>query len=215
MLRKIATLAAAFATIAMSGTALADDGWWDDDDEDYRDSRYDRDYGRDSYGHDSIDDDGYVYADVIDVEPVYRFVRIRQPQRECWDQDVYHQPRRRYQGTAASTVTGGLIGGAIGRQFGDGKGRDAMTLVGTLIGSAMAHDNAERRNYRDHYRDRGHYRTVERCSTRYITREERRVEGYHVTYAFAGREYTTRTMREPGDQIRVRVAVTPAEYERY
>ncbi|MDH3646012.1 MAG: glycine zipper 2TM domain-containing protein [Gammaproteobacteria bacterium] len=211
MLKKIALTAAAFAMLTMTTTAMADHGWWDDEgDDDYRDSRYD--YKDTGY------DDGYVYAEVVDVEPVYRYVRVRQPQRECWDQRVQDRPRRQYRETAPATVTGGLIGGVIGRQFGDGRGRDAMTIVGTLIGSAMGHDGAARRNYEaNHYYDdhRVRTRTVERCTTRYTSREERRIDGYHVTYVYAGREYTTRTSRQPRDRIRVRVAVTPARSGRY
>ncbi|MBT8136617.1 MAG: glycine zipper 2TM domain-containing protein [Gammaproteobacteria bacterium] len=209
MLKKIAMTTAAFATLTLSAAALADHDWWDDNDDD---DRYEQDYDRANYDY----DDGYVYARVIDVDPIYRYVRIRQPQRECYDQEVYHRPRRgNYRNSTAATVTGGIIGGAIGRQFGDGKGRDAMTLIGTLVGSAVAQNEVNRDNYRSDYRDHARYRTVERCTTRYTTRQERRVEGYNVTYEFAGREYTTRMDRQPGDEIRVRVAVTPAEYERY
>ncbi len=224
-MNKLATLTAAVVTFALSAPVQAND-WWDDGDDGYRHTGYDERYADrdDDYGYDDYDDDyrdgdyrhgdGYVYARVVDVEPVFRQVRIRRPQRECWDEQVVHEPRRRHRDTATATVTGGLIGGAIGRQFGDGKGRDAMTLVGTLIGSAMAHDNADRANHRDYYGE-PRYRTIERCTTRVSMHEERRVDGYHVTYSYAGREYTTRTARNPGDRIRVRVAVTPAGYERY
>ena len=203
MLRKIATTIAALATLAMSATALADPGWWDDDDGgEYRTAGYDdRNNG---YNGD------YVYADVLDVEPIYRYVRVRTPHQECWDEQVQERPRRQHRKTAVATVTGGVIGGAIGRQFGDGDGRDAMTILGAMIGSAVANDNANRRNHEDYYYDRPRVRTVERCTTRYTSREERRVEGYHVTYAYAGRQYMTRTARDPGDRIRVRVAVVPA-----
>ena len=51
---------------------------------------------------------------------------------------------------------------------------------------------------------------MERCETRYTTREEREPDGYRVTYRYAGREYTTRTEQHPGKRIRVRVEVTPA-----
>lgn len=215
MLKKIAATAVAFAGIALFGPASADDGWWDNED-DYRQSDYDRDRDVREYDYqDTIRDDGYVYAEVIDAEPVYRFIRVRRPQRECWEQEVYHQPRRRYHDTAGATVAGGLIGGVIGRQLGDGKGRDAMTVVGTLIGSAIAHDNADRRNYRGDYYSRPQVRTVERCATNYQSHEERRLDGYDVTYIYAGRQYTTRTARDPGNRIRVRVAVTPAQSGRY
>jgi len=51
---------------------------------------------------------------------------------------------------------------------------------------------------------------VERCETRYVTQEDKEIDGYYVTYRYAGREYTTRTQEHPGKRIRVRVDVTPA-----
>lgn len=202
MLRKIAQTLAAFIPLAMSATAQADHGWWEDDNSDvqYRQAS-DRSYRN----------DGYVYADVTDVKPVYRYVQVRVPQQECWNEQVQDRGHRRHNDTVVSTVTGGVIGGAIGRQFGDGDGRDAMTILGALVGSAIANDN--RRN--NHYRARPAVRTVERCTTRYTSREERRLDGYHVTYVYAGRRYATRTPNDPGDRIRVRVAVTPAKTGRY
>lgn len=220
MTRKFAATALAVAGLTLATGALADDdGWWDDDDDDYRvtDTRYDdnrdqrnrdRRYRQTRYGGDD-----YVYADVVDVEPIYRYVRVRQPQRECWHEEVHERSRRGHHDTARASIVGGVIGGAIGRQFGDGKGRDAMTVVGTLIGSAVGHDNAARRHYDDY--DRPRVRTVERCETRYQSYEDRRIEGYNVTYVYGGREYTTRTRQEPGHRVRVRVAVTPVRYGRY
>lgn len=206
MLRNIAMMLAAGATFAMSATALADHGWWDDaNDDNYRTTEYEvRDTGYNGE---------YVYAEVLDVAPIYRYVQVRTPQQECWDERVQVRPRQA--NTAVATVTGGVIGGAIGRQFGGGDGRDALTILGALIGSAVAHDGADRRNREDYYYDQPRIRTVERCTTRYTSHEERRLEGYHVTYIYAGQRYMTRTARHPGDRIRVRVAVTPVEGGRY
>ena len=35
------------------------------------------------------------------------------------------------------------------------------------------------------------------------------IDGYEVTYVYGGREYVTHMPYDPGDRIRVRVAVTP------
>lgn len=231
MLKNMAKTMAFLAGLGLAGAASAGDQWWDDDhdsryrasergyygdddssDDDYRERRYRQRYqARYASGHTSAD---YVYADVVAVEPIYRYVRVRQPQRECWDEEVYDTHRYRDHGTAGATIVGGVIGGAIGRQFGDGKGRDAMTVVGTLVGSAVAHDQAVRRQYYDDY-DRPQARTVQRCATRVQSYEDRRIDGYYVTYRYGGREYTTRTASEPGRRVRVRVAVTPVGYPRY
>ena len=40
---------------------------------------------------------------------------------------------------------------------------------------------------------------------------EERIDGYEVTYAYAGREYVTRMPYDPGERLRVRGDVTPAD----
>jgi uncharacterized protein YcfJ len=156
---------------------------------------------------------GYQYAKVVDVEPIYRHVRVQVPERECWTEIEYETVPRRYQrsrSSAVPTIAGGVIGGVVGRQFGKGDGRDAMTVLGTLIGAAVGHQAGQQR-YADDYRyESVRERPVERCQTHYRTEERRDLDGYLVTYRYAGREYTTRTTEHPGERIRVRVEVTPA-----
>ncbi len=173
----------------------------------------------DRYGYDGAHESVH-YADVLDVEPVYRTVTVRVPEQECWQEEVHTQtvyyndaPWDRHRSTAGATIAGGLIGGVIGRQFGDGKGRDAMTVVGTLVGSAIANSNAQRRNYHA----RGYARSysqpsvdyVRRCETVSRVRHEERIDGYRVTYLYNGSEFTTRTDHDPGHRIPVRVSITP------
>jgi uncharacterized protein YcfJ len=172
---------------------------------------------------------GYDYARVIDVDPIVRYVQVRTPVRECWEETRYHETayhdrrdHRDYRGgrvdrgTAGATIAGGIIGGVIGRQFGGGSGRDAMTVVGTLVGAAIGNDRARRsgsdepyERYDDYRAYERHSRPVTRCETRYQSREEERIDGYRVTYRYHGQTYTTRTDHDPGDRLRVRVAVTP------
>jgi uncharacterized protein YcfJ len=157
---------------------------------------------------------GYQYAKVVDVEPVFRYVTIQVPEEACWTEIHYETVRphrRRSSGSVVPTIAGGVIGGVVGRQFGSGNGRDAMTVLGSLIGASIGHQasHREHRDY-DYGRERVRERPVERCETRYTTREEREPDGYRVTYRYAGREYTTRTEQHPGKRIRVRVEVTPA-----
>lgn len=158
---------------------------------------------------------GYQYAKVVDVEPVYRYVTIQVPEEECWTEVRYEtveRPRRRDSRSVMPTIAGGVIGGVVGRQFGSGDGRDAMTVLGTLIGASIGHQASHRRysEYDDYRHTRVRSHPVERCETHYSTREERELDGYRVTYRYAGREYTTRTQEHPGKRIRVRVDVTPA-----
>jgi uncharacterized protein YcfJ len=161
----------------------------------------------------------YDFAPVVDVVPVLRTVRVEQPRRECWHETSYetvHYRGRNDRGrTAVPTIAGGVVGGVIGNQFGSGGGRDAMTLLGTLVGAAVAAEHAQNRTSASGYRGHPAYQetrpvTVERCAVRTEFYEEQRLEGYDVTYLYAGREFRTRTATPPGDRIQVRVDVQPA-----
>jgi uncharacterized protein YcfJ len=151
----------------------------------------------------------YDDARVVAVEPIVRRVRVESPRRECWDEVRTEYPERTvHSGTAAPTIIGGIIGGAIGSQVGRGHGRDIATIAGTLIGASIGHDSASRSS-RDSEPEE---RVVERCQTRYDSSYRERVDGYRVTYEYQGREYTTQMPYDPGDRIRVQVAVSPAGY---
>jgi uncharacterized protein YcfJ len=147
-------------------------------------------------------DAGFDYARVVDVEPIVKEVRIETPRRECREsvQSVESRPD-----TGARTILGGVIGGVLGSQFGSGRGRDAATVAGALIGSRVGYDSANGRYARSQER------VIERCRVSYETEYEERIEGYRVTYEYNGREYTTRLPYDPGNRIKVRVAVAPAE----
>lgn len=146
----------------------------------------------------------YDDARVVEVDPIVRRVRVEMPRRECWEEVRTEYPERHQ--TAGPTILGGIIGGVLGSQVGSGSGRDVATVAGTLIGASIGHDTARRTS-----RAPEEY-TVERCQTRYENTYEERIEGYRVTYEYLGREYTTQLPYDPGDRIRVRVAVSPAEY---
>ncbi len=199
MLSKVVTGLVSAGLLLTAQAAFADNGKW-------RGHRYDRPYSPE-----------YDYARVIDVDPIVRQVRVTTPKRECWTETRYEEvqrggydPRR---GTAGSMILGGVIGAAIGNQIGRGDGRRAATVAGAVIGSAIGHDAAERRVARSGpvYTETRPYET-ERCEVRYDETYEERVEGYRVTYEYAGRRQTTQLPYDPGDRIRVRVDVRPDEY---
>jgi uncharacterized protein YcfJ len=156
-------------------------------------SRHNRDSGSD-----------YDYAPVTRVEPIVRQVRIETPRRECYD-DVRYVDERPPQ-TAGRALLGGIIGGVIGHQIGSGRGNDAATVAGAVIGAGIGADSARRE-----YGSRTREERVERCNVRYEHEYEERIDGYRVTYEYNGREYTTRMPYDPGERIKVRVAVAPAE----
>ena len=145
----------------------------------------------------------FVYARVLDVQPLVRDVAIERPRQECWD-DVATEPARPY-GTVGPTLAGGILGAAIGRQFGSGSGRDALTLLGAGVGAAIA-------NQRDERNQEYVEVPVQSCRTVSERVREQRVDGYLVTYEYAGRRFTMRTDSPPGDRVRVAVAGRPIGY---
>jgi uncharacterized protein YcfJ len=185
----VSVLAAAIATA--SGAAFAQD--------------------RDEY--DGYEDGGsYDYARVVDVQPLTTRVRISTPQRECWDETRYdqggydagpHGPQ-----VAGSTLLGAVIGAAIGNQIGHGHGRKAATAGGAVIGAAIGHQQGMRR-YGANTPAQPY--TVQRCETRYHDEWQERVDAYRVTYLYHGHRQVTELPYRPGERIRVRVDVRPAE----
>lgn len=173
------------------------------------------------------------YAQVIDVQPVYKDIRVREPRQECWIETTqkiigYEQPRyERYQARSSENrrsgngaVVGGLIGGVIGNQLGRGhssSSRTGATIAGAIIGGAVGNEargNANRHRRHETVRRQGApiYQNVEveRCKRVSELRLEQRLQHYDVTYQYKGRTFTTRTKRDPGRQIELQVSVSPA-----
>ncbi len=153
----------------------------------------------------------YDYARVVDVQPLTTRVRVSTPQRECWDETraepaPYQPPGR---SGAGGTLLGAAIGAVIGHQIGSGRGRDAATVGGAIIGAGIGHQQAAKRSGYVPPPPREY--TVQRCETRYREEWQERVDGYRVTYVYHGQEQVTEMPYKPGDRIRVRVDVTPAE----
>lgn len=192
MLRKlwISGLAVGLAAVSTAAWADHDRGgrrYVDDD-------RYDRDAGTE-----------YDYAPVVGIEPLRRRVRVSEPVRECWDEVVHVDDGPFSSRHAGSTLLGGVIGGVLGDQFGHGHGRRAARAAGAIVGGAVGY-NASRQ--REGY---GRERVVERCEVHYRDSWEERIDGYEVTYEYAGRRHVTRMPYDPGERVRVRVDVTPAD----
>jgi uncharacterized protein YcfJ len=166
-------------------------------------------FAHDSYGrhrgharHGHVHGHEVVYAPVVSVRPLVRYVTVERPRQECW-QDVEYRsavPGR----VAATTLAGGVVGAAIGRQFGDGSGRDALTLIGAVAGSAVAHAHAVRRNPVSTYTV-----PVERCHVVNERFTEEIIEGYDVVYQYLGRSYSIRTAEHPGSRIPLEMSVRP------
>lgn len=182
---KAISILGAVAAAAVTGDALADG------------------HGH-AYGH--YRDAGFVYARVVDVDPMVRYVAVDRPRQQCWDETV-RAPAAPF-GIAGQTAAGGIIGATIGHVLGHGSSRDALTVAGAAAGAAIAHENALRNGATIETR----YTTVQRCETVYDRVTEKHVDGYLVTYQYDGRRYRMQTDYPPGDRIQVAVNVHPVVY---
>lgn len=164
-----------------------------------------REYGPPPAGYPGDENVRVVYADVLRVDPVFENVRVSQPREQCYDSEVTRQ-RGRYDNTNSGTIVGAIVGGALGNQVGKGDGRRAATIAGAVIGGAVgrevdANDNPS-----------GSRQTVEtRCRVVDSGYDERRIIGYDVEYRYRGEVFFSRVGYDPGEKLRVRVSVEPAE----
>ena len=154
-------------------------------------------------------------AKVVTAEPVYRTVSYSEPVEQCSlvEEPIAAEPRYR---SYTGPILGAIIGGAIGNAVGHSKtNKKVGTAVGAVLGGTIGRDIQRRAEHRQAYRaDHAYYepvqyRTREVCETVYETREELELEGYDVTYRYAGQTHTARMDHDPGRYLDVRVRVTP------
>lgn len=140
------------------------------------------------------------WADVLRVDPVYEVAQAGPPHQECYDQPVTVQDNNH----AGGTVLGAIVGGALGNTVGKGDGRKAATIAGAVAGGVVGNrvSAANDRTYTD---------TVTNCRMVSDYPPQRRISGYDVEYRYRGEVYVSRLGYDPGERLRVRVSVTPAE----
>lgn len=172
------------------------------------------------------------YANVINVQPVYRQVTLREPTQQCWTEQVQHivgyeqttrfREQRAHRASAGSAIVGGLIGGVIGNQLGRGHSRGSRTgatVAGAIIGSAIGNEARGQNSRHRRFQESGHTqstpiyetRDVERCKRVVETRTESQLQHYNVTYQYKGRNFVTQLPRDPGNKIELQVSVAPAD----
>jgi uncharacterized protein YcfJ len=152
------------------------------------------------YPNGNDDNAHFGWADVLRADPVQGVTRTQVPRQECYDQPVV-----RHEGgnSTAGTVLGAVIGGVLGNTVGKGDGRKAATVVGAVAGGAVG--NRAAGGGTDYQSTQTQCRDVSSIS------EQRRIIGYDVEYRYRGEVYMSRLNYDPGERLRVRVSVTPAD----
>ena len=148
-------------------------------------------------------------ARVIDAEPIYRTVSYTVPRQQCslLEEPVRDAPRYN---SYTGPILGAVIGGAIGNAVGHSKtNKKVGTAVGAVLGGSIGRDIQHRRS-RQHAGTPVRWESRKVCETVYETREREEIQGYQVTYRYAGQTYRTHLAEDPGPFLRVRVQVTPA-----
>ncbi len=144
------------------------------------------------------------FADVLRSDPIYETVQEARPREVC--NDVSTERNRRYDNTNAGTVIGALVGAALGNQVGAGDGRRAATVAGAVVGGAVGREVDASDNPQGTERS---VRSECRVVDQYVERKQ--VVGYDVQYRYRGEVYSSRLDYEPGEKLRVRVAISPAD----
>lgn len=129
--------------------------------------------------------------------------------------DPYAGQRGNDASRTVATVVGGIAGAVLGSRIGDGSGRYVGTAVGSMVGGMAGrsiYDSAQR----ERQVTRGTVRVCDPVPVDAYGRDagsgyygSEQMQGYAVTYEYAGRTYQTRTSHHPGDRLRVRVDVRP------
>jgi uncharacterized protein YcfJ len=146
----------------------------------------------------------FAYADVLRSDPIYELVQEARPREICQDTEVVSNQRN--ENTAAGTIVGAVVGAAIGNQVGRGNGRAAATAAGAVVGGAIGHEVDASNNPQGTRRST---RTDCEVVDEYV--ERRQIVGFDVQYRYRGEVYVSRLTYDPGEKLRIRVMVEPAE----
>jgi uncharacterized protein YcfJ len=141
----------------------------------------------------------FAYADVLSSDPIVERIQEARPREVCQDVEV-----SRGSNGAVGTVIGAVVGAVVGNQVGSGDGRRAATAAGAVVGGAVGREidssndaNAETRLQRQ-------------CEVvdEYVERQQ--IVGYDVQYRFRGEVFSSRISYDPGEKLRIRLAISPA-----
>jgi len=113
-------------------------------------------------------------------------------------------------------MVGAIIGGVIGSMFGKGDGHKAATaggvVAGAVIGNRVAAANDARADEARADADTGVEQSPpppeHRCQK---AQPRKRIVAYDVEYRYAGELYMARLAYDPGDRMRVKISVVPAD----
>ena len=141
----------------------------------------------------------FAWAEVLRVDPVYAAAGQAPPER-CHSRPVTREDHDHTGGT----VLGAIVGGVLGSTVGKGDGRKAATVAGAVAGGAIGNrvSAAHDRNY-----------TTQETACRPIDHyaPSQQIVAYDVEYRYRGEVYMSRLPYDPGERLRVRITISPAD----
>ncbi len=138
------------------------------------------------------------FAPVIAKSEIIKSVPVSR--QVCSTETVEAAPDR----SAAGAVIGGVAGGVLGHTVGKGGGKLAATVVGAIAGTVVG-DRLDNQDATPTTQQ------VQRCHT--VREQQDQLVGYRVTYEYAGKQYSTRMARDPGDRVELQISVVGADVE--
>ena len=140
-------------------------------------------------------------ANVIAALPITE--QVNHPTQQCWTETQQVTQAAPQPHNPLGAIIGGVAGGLLGSTVGRGNGRVAGAAVGAGVGALTGDSLANQNNG-------GAVTTtvpVQRCQQ--VNNFGTVTTGYQVTYEYDGQRFSARLPYNPGNQLRVNVAVTP------
>jgi uncharacterized protein YcfJ len=142
-------------------------------------------------------------ARVVAVSPITQ--QVNQPSQRCWTETQPVTQTAPQEHNYLGAIVGGVAGGLLGAQVGHGNGRVAGAAVGAGVGAVAGDAVANSSN------DKATTTMAQVRRCRQIDTVQPVTTGYMVTYEYDGQRFSTRLPYNPGNQLRVNVAVTPRQ----
>lgn len=136
----------------------------------------------------------YAYADVLRANPTYDIIRTTEQREECVELPAPAADAAAADDAVADAASTAVAVDLATNGNGSDNGEGAVTLVANQLSDVDVASPARRD-----------------CRMVEAVREDRRISGYDVEYRYKGQLYMSSMDHDPGNKLRIRVTVAPAD----